>query len=144
MSPCNTPGVMMTRSAIWPHDNSMRCGIASVMEENVCVAPNSMAFSRLNSTGSIAMMCFAPAMRAPCTALTPMPPMPTTTTVSPGCVSARLVAEPQPVATPQETSATQSSGRSFSTLISDASATVAYSENVPNLAIIFTARPSFT
>ena len=73
-----------------------------------------------------------------------MPPIPTTTTVSPGCVSARFVAEPQPVATPHDTSATQSSGKSFSTLISDASATVANSENVPSFAISLTERPSFT
>ena len=48
------------------------------------VAPNSIAFSRLNSTGSTAITRLAPAIAAPCTALMPMPPMPTTTTVSPG------------------------------------------------------------
>ena len=52
--------------------------------ENEWVAPNSIAFSRLNSTGSIAAMTRAPASLAPCTALMPMPPTPTTATVSPG------------------------------------------------------------
>jgi len=54
----------------------------------VCVAPNCMAFSRLNSTGSMAMTRLAPANFAPCTAFAPMPPIPTTHTVSPGWTSA--------------------------------------------------------
>ena len=87
------------------------------------VAPNSIAFSRLNSTGSTAITWRAPAIAAPCTALMPMPPMPTTTTVSPGATSARLVAEPQPVATPHDTRATASNGRSGSTLMTCDSAT---------------------
>ena len=62
-----------------------------------------------------AMTRLAPASAAPWTALIPIPPMPTTTTVSPGRTSARTVAEPKPVATPQLTSATTSSGRSSST-----------------------------
>ena len=135
ISPCKTPGVMMTRSAIWPYVISMTDIIASAIDGNVCVAPNSMAFSRLNSTGSMAMMRFAPAIRAPCTAFIPMPPIPTTTTVSPGCVPARFAADPQPVATPHDTSATHSSGMSFSTLMIDCSLTHANSENVPTLAI---------
>jgi hypothetical protein len=60
--------------------------------------------------------------------------MPTTTTVSPGFTSARLVAEPHPVATPQETSETASNGRSGSTLITCDSATTVRSANVPSLA----------
>jgi len=59
-------------------------------------------------------------------------------------VSARFVAEPQPVATPQLTSATASSGRSGSTLMSDASATHAYSLKVPSLAIIVSGVPSLS
>ena len=101
-SPYITPGVMITLSAIWPQVSSVTVGKASSIEANVCVAPISIAFSRLNSTGSTAMTRLAPAMAAPCTALMPMPPMPTTTTVSPGRTSARLVAEPQPVATPHD------------------------------------------
>ena len=129
---------MITLSAIWPHVISVTAGNASSIEAKVWVAPSSIAFSRLNSTGSTAMTRLAPAMAAPCTALMPMPPMPTTTTVSPGRTSARLVAEPQPVATPQDTRATASSGRSVSTLMTEASATQEYSANVPSLAISFT------
>ena len=92
---------MITLSAICPAVISVTSGMASVIEANVCVAPNSIAFSRLNSSGSTATTRAAPAIRAPCTALMPMPPMPTTTTVSPTWTSARFVAEPQPVATPQ-------------------------------------------
>ncbi len=92
---------MITLSAIWPQVSSVTAGIASSIEANVWVAPNSIAFSRLNSTGSTAITRLAPAILAPCTALIPMPPMPTTTTVSPGSIAARLAAEPQPVATPQ-------------------------------------------
>ena len=142
MSPYSTPGVMITLSAIWPQVISPTAGSASSIEAKVWVAPNSIAFSRLNSTGSTAMIRVAPAMRAPCTALMPMPPMPTTTTVSPAVTPPRLAADPQPVATPQLTSATHSSGRSSSTLMSDCSATTACSENVPTLAINVTPSPS--
>ena len=105
-SPYITPGVMITLSAIWPLVISVTSGMASSIEANVCVAPNSIAFSRLNSSGSTATTRLAPAILAPCTAFMPMPPMPTTTTVSPTCTSARRVAEPQPVATPHDTSDT--------------------------------------
>ena len=69
-------------------------GPASATLSAVCVAPSSIAFCRLNSTGSIAMMFRAPAIRAPCTALMPMPPMPMTTTVSPALTSAVRTALP--------------------------------------------------
>ena len=49
------------------------------------------------------MIRLAPASLAPCTAFMPMPPTPTTTTVSPGARPARSTAEPQPVATPHDT-----------------------------------------
>ena len=52
----------------------------------------------------------------------PIPPQPTTTTVSPARTSAAYVAEPQPVVTPQPTSAAFSSGMSgliLTQLISD-------------------------
>src|SRR5690606_15578312 len=61
-------------------------------------------------------------------------PMPTTTTVCPGRTSPRVVADPQPVATPHDTTATASSGMSGSTLITDDSATHVYWANVPSLA----------
>ena len=81
---------MITLSAIWPQVSSVTSGMASSIEATVWVAPNSIAFSRLNSTGSTAMTRLAPAILAPWTAFMPMPPMPTTTTVSPGFVPARL------------------------------------------------------
>ena len=83
------------------------------------MAPSSIAFSRLFSSGSIAMMFFAPARRAPCTALIPMPPMPTTSTVCPGDTFAVLTAAPHPVGTPQPTSTALSRGRSSSTLTTE-------------------------
>ncbi len=55
MSPYSTPGVMITLSAMCPHVISCTCGNASSIDANVWVAPNSIAFSRLNSTGSTAM-----------------------------------------------------------------------------------------
>ena len=51
----------------------------------------------------------------------PMPPTPSTATVSPGRTLARFTAEPKPVATPQEVSATAGHGMSESTLTTDAS-----------------------
>ena len=54
----------------------------------MCVAPNFPACSRLNGEGSTAMIRVAPASRAPCTAFAPTPPIPSTTTVSPGWTSA--------------------------------------------------------
>ncbi len=70
-------------------------------------------------------------MAAPCTALMPTPPQPTMTTVSPGCTSAAYVAEPQPVVTPQPTSAALSRGMSSSILMQLASLQTVYGENVP-------------
>ena len=72
----------------------------------------------------------------------PTPPTPTTTTVSPGSTSARYTAEPQPVVTPHETSATTFSGRSGSTLTSEASWTTPCSAKVPSLDMMLSGRPS--
>ena len=74
----------------------------------------------------------APATRAPCTALMPTPPTPSTATVSPGRTPARLTAEPNPVATPQETRATAGHGMSGSTLTTEDSASSCRSENAPS------------
>jgi hypothetical protein len=73
--------------AISPRVSSLTNGQASLTVAATCVAPNPRDRSRLNSTGSIATMFRAPAMRVPCTALTPTPPTPITTTVSPARVS---------------------------------------------------------
>jgi hypothetical protein len=54
MSPYSTPGVMITSSAIIPQLISATAGNASSSEAKVWVAPNSIAFSRLNSSGSTA------------------------------------------------------------------------------------------
>ena len=114
-SPYMTLGTRITASAIWPRVSSVTIGKASSIDPAVWVAPKSRAAFCLNSTGSTATMFLAPTMCAPCTALMPTPPTPTTTTVSPGMTSARYTAEPQPVVTPHETRATTSSGRSGST-----------------------------
>ena len=63
-------------------------------EATLCVAPNVSADFCLNSTGSTAMICAAPLMRAPWIAAVPMPPAPMTTTVSPSRTLARFSAEP--------------------------------------------------
>ena len=121
MSPSATPVVMIALSASAPHVRSITNSAASSRFDAVCVAPNSSACSRLNATGSTTITCRAPAMAAPCTALMPTPPQPTMTTVSPGCTSAAYVAEPQPVVTPQPTSAALSRGMSSSILMQLAS-----------------------
>jgi hypothetical protein len=47
------------------------------------------------------MIRAAPARRAPCTAFSPTPPRPITTTLSPGRTRAVFTAAPRPVGTPQ-------------------------------------------
>ena len=53
----------MTLSAITPQVSSCTSGIASSIEAAVCVAPNTCACSRLNSTGSTAITWRAPGHR---------------------------------------------------------------------------------
>ena len=125
----------IAESAIWPRVRSVITSWASSTVANACVAPSSMAFSRLFSSGSTAMTYFAPAYRAPCTALMPMPPMPETITVWPGRTLAVLTAEPQPVGTPQPTRTALSSGRSSSTLTTEFWWIVPYWLNVPSMHI---------
>src|SRR5258708_2284541 len=95
------------------------------------VAPSGSARARLAATGSPAMIAVAPACRAPCTALRPIPPAPITTTVSPGRVPAVRTAAPQPVITPQLTRATARSGTAGSTLTQALWETTANCRNVP-------------
>lgn len=78
------------------------------------------------------MIAVAPAYRAPWTADRPTPPAPATITVSPGRMPAVRTAAPQPVSTPQLTSAAAASGRSGSTLTQESWDTTAYSANVPS------------
>ena len=80
--------VQMTFSAFFPQVTSLTSGRASSMLEAVWVAPNFVAISSLNGTGSMAKMRSAPARRAPWMAEAPRPPMPMTTTSSPGRTSA--------------------------------------------------------
>ena len=82
------PTVRIAFWAIVPHVISLIGSIASAMLAKACVAPSFMACSRLNSSGSIAKIRFAPAALAPWTALMPTPPMPITATLSPGVTSA--------------------------------------------------------
>src|SRR6202035_6092091 len=97
------------------------------------VAPNTVvAISRLNSTGSTTTTFFAPANRAPCTALLPTPPDPKITTVWPARTSPARTAEPQPVGTPQATSAATSKPSHSGILTTEYSCTTAYCENVPS------------
>ena len=89
----------------------------------MCVAPKPSAEVRLNSTGSIAKMCLAPASRAPCTAAEPRPPTPTTATASPGLTPPAYTAEPHPVAAPHPVRQAASGRKDGSTGMTDASFT---------------------
>ena len=122
--------VTMAESAPWPWVNCRASSAASSMVSKACVAPSSWAFSRLKATGSTAMTLDAPACAAPCTALIPIPPMPMTITVCPGCTSAALTAEPQPVPTPQPTRQATSSGMSSGTFTAESADTVVVSQKV--------------
>src|SRR5215472_441855 len=73
---CRMPTVMIARSASSPQVVSRTKSNASSAVAKVCVAPNNLAISRLNSTGSTTTTFFAPANLAPCTALLPTPPAP--------------------------------------------------------------------
>ena len=105
------PTVMIAESAPWPLVNDLASSVASSMVSTPCVAPTCCAFSRFIATGSTAMTLAAPACEAPWTALIPIPPMPMTITVCPGCTWAELTAEPQPVPTLQPSRQTLSSGQ---------------------------------
>ena len=97
---------------------------------------------RFSSTGSTAMMRAAPAIRAPWMTAWPTPPQPTTATLEPGTILAVLTAAPTPVVTPQPMSASCSSGRSVSTLMSEISSQVIMSEKVPSPVIVRRGVPS--
>src|SRR5215471_21280242 len=137
-----TPTVTSAWSAPTPLVNSAMITRAASAVAAVWVAPSLAAVSRLSAMGSTAITCRAPAKAAPWTALMPTPPTPYTTVVSPGRTPPALTAVPQPVGTPQPTSATISSGRSSSILTQECSDTVEYSENVPSRHIWPKSRPS--
>src|SRR5215472_8958187 len=137
ISSVTAPGVMITLSASWPQVVSTTKSCASFAVANACVAPNTVvAVSRLNATGSTTTTFFAPANRAPCTALLPTPPAPKITTVSPARTSAACTAEPQPVGTPQPIRARTSQEMSWKSSRSGTvahSETTAYWEKVPSV-----------
>ena len=62
----------------------------STLGSSTCVAPTFSATSRRTLIGSMAMIVDAPAMRAPCTALRPSGPQPTTATIDPGATVASV------------------------------------------------------
>src|SRR5690625_1320825 len=141
-SPLIRPTVMMVLSAILPQVISITGAMASAIDGKVWVAPNFLACSRWNSEGSMTMTRSAPETAAPCTEFIPTPPAPTTTTVSPALTSATLVAEPQPVVTPQPTRQATSNGISLSILTTEDWWTVTYGEKVPSRHIGMTFSPS--
>lgn len=108
-----------THSKAWsaprPPVSSRTCLATSDEASRKSVAPNRWAISAFSATGSTAMICSAPAIRAACTALRPMPPSPNTTTLSPERTRAALKTAPAPVSTAQPSSATFSSGTSSAT-----------------------------
>jgi hypothetical protein len=137
-----TPTVTSAWSAPWPLVTLRAKSAASSMLSKVWVAPNSVAFSRLNATGSTAITWLAPANFAPWTALMPIPPIPMTIVVSPGCTPPACTAVPKPVPTPQPVRQATSSGISFGILIVERTSTVVYSDQQPTPHIWPTGVPS--
>src|ERR1700684_1444803 len=132
-SSCRMPTVMIAWSASSPQVVSTTKSCASSAVANAWVAPNSVvAIFRLNSTGSTTTTFFAPARLAPWTALLATPPAASITTVCPARTPPARTADPQPVGTPQATSAATSKPISSGILITENSCTTAYCENVPS------------
>src|SRR4051795_4785510 len=101
----------------------------------VWVAPNVLAISCLDSSGSIARIAAAPAALAPWMTDRPTPPQPTTATFVPGRTAAVLIAAPTPVAMPQPSSAAYSYGTSSATLTHASQGTTISSAQVPQPAM---------
>jgi hypothetical protein len=131
-APLIRPTVTMTLRAMRPSVASAIPTVADSMSEYVWVAPNLRASSCFHSAGSTANTFREPEFTTPCSAATPTPPRPMTTTSSPGRTSAALVAEPQPVVTPQLTRAAASNGIALSILTSEVRCTTRYGEYVPS------------
>src|SRR3954451_2381045 len=141
-SPLTTPTVPRPLSAPWPVVTLRAKSAASSICSNAWVAPSSIAFSRLNATGSTAITWLAPAKAAPCTELIPIPPTPMMITVSPGSTLPALTAVPQPVPTPQPVRQATSSGMSSGIFTAERTSTVVTSEKVPRPHIWPTGVPS--
>jgi hypothetical protein len=140
-SPLSTPTVTMVESAPCPLVTDRANSAASAIEPNVCVAPSFAAASRFIVTGSTAITWPAPACAAPWTALIPIPPTPMTITTCPGCTWAAFTAEPQPVGTPQPSSAAERSETCDGMRMQDHSGMTLYSANVPISEDRATSRP---
>ncbi len=93
------------------------------------------------ATVSIAMMREAPAIAAPFTAESPMPPQPITATVEPGSTLAAWNTAPTPVITPQPTSAQRSSGTSSRTFTTACSCTSIFSAKADRFIAWFSTSP---
>ena len=109
----------------------MAASTSSAVGSSTVVAPIVAAASRRQSSGSLAMICAAPAARAPCTTESPMPPRPSTSTVAPGSTLAVLSTAPTPVCTAQPITHAVSSGVSSGTFTAPVSLVIAYSAKPP-------------
>ena len=89
----------------------------------VTVAPRRVASSSLAGSRSTATICPAPTSRAAATICSPIPPQPTTHTVSPARTPAVLRTAPTPVTTPQPSSDASHSGSSGGSGTADAAGT---------------------
>ena len=101
----------------------------------VWVAPKVLAISSLLSRMSAAMILLAPDSMAPCTAFSPTPPQPITSTVEPASILAWRVTAPTPVATQQPTRAACGHGMSLRIGTTISSGTTTSSAKVPMRAI---------
>ena len=75
----------------------------------------------------------APAIRAPCTTESPIPPSPSTRTVAPASTRAVLSTAPTPVCTAQPITHRTSSGASAATFTAPVAGSTTYSANAPRL-----------
>ncbi|MCY1546703.1 hypothetical protein D9M68_827160 [compost metagenome] len=111
---CSAVGLRPMHSNEWstpPRVSSTTCFTASPSFALITsVAPNCLASSSFESTISMAMIRPAPASAAPLMVDKPIPPQPSTATVSPGRTLAVLNTAPVPVVTAQPSSAARSSG----------------------------------
>src|SRR3984957_18934992 len=105
------------------------------------VAPINLATSNLEETVSIAMIRSAPAIAAPFTAESPIPPQPNTATVAPGGTFAVFITAPAPVMTPQPTRQPMLSGISSAIFTTAFSCTSNCSANDERLANCTTGLP---
>ena len=107
------PTTSNVKSAPRPSVSARTASIgSSAAGSTAWVAPTFRDASRRVADRSIATMVDAPEMRAPWMTDWPTPPQPMTATLDPGVTPAVLNAAPNPVVTPQPSSASSSSTRS--------------------------------